>query len=99
MSQLNKQIRQIALWVMIFGLGLADLFLFIRGQFIWGIFWAIILSLVVIFEVYSYYFSKHKTTISNIWKKWDEKSPIWARPTLFLLWLGLTALIVHLAIY
>jgi len=98
-SELGKKIRKIALWIMIFGLGTADVLLFIKGQFIWGIFWAIILSLVAIFEIYAYFFSKEKTTISNVWKAWAQKSPFWAYTTLFLIWLGLTSLIVHLAIY
>ena len=84
---------------MILSLSAGDILLYLRGQVIWGIFWSLILLLVVIFEVWAYFFSKEKTTISNIWKAWAIKSPLWAYLTLGLLWAGLTALIVHLAVW
>lgn len=98
MSDIGKRVRQIALWVMCISLGVADALLFIRGQIVWGIFWAIILALVGIFEVYNFYILK-KSTISNVWKAWAQASPFWAYTTLFLLWFGLNALIVHLAVW
>ena len=99
MSDLGKRVRQIALIVMIAGLGVANLFLYLRGQIVWGIFWSLILLLVAGFELYSFYVSKAKTTISNVWKKWSQESPFWAYTTLALLCIGLNALIVHLAVW
>ena len=99
MSEIGKQVRLAALWVMIITLVAADIILYVVGQIIWGTFWTIILMLVAAYEIYAFYFSKHKTTISNIWKQWAMKSPITAYITLALLWIGLTALAVHLAVW
>ena len=76
---------------------IADALLFVRGQIIWGVFWAVITTLVIGFELWNFYVLK-KSTISNVWKKWAQESPWWAYTTLFFLWLGLNALILHLAL-
>ena len=99
MNEIGKQIRLAALWVMIIALVAADIILYIVGQFIWATFWTIILLLVAGYEIYAFYFSKHKTTISNIWKQWTIKSPVLAYSTLALIWIGLSALAVHLAVW
>ena len=99
MSEISKKIRLAALWVLIISLSLGDLLLYVKGQIIWGTFWSIILLLVVGYEIYAYFFSKHKTTISNIWKEWTIENPFFAYLTLGLIWLGLNALIVHLAFF
>lgn len=93
----GSKVRQIALWVMIISfIGLVTV-LFVRGQIIWGIVWVVIGSTVGIAELYSIFVSKDKKTISNMWKQWTQNSPFWAWTALALMFIGLNALIVHLA--
>lgn len=91
--------RTVALWIMMIGAAVADALLYWQGQIIWGVFWSIIILLVIGFEIYAYFFSKHKRTISNIWKAWAQTSPFWAYLTLFILWVSLSALCLHLAVW
>ena len=98
-NELGKKIRLIALWIMLITLISGNILLWVFQQFVWAIFLTIILLMVAVFEIYGIFFSPQKTTISNMWKQWAEKSPIWAYTTLTLLWVGLNALVVHLAFF
>lgn len=91
--------RTIALWVMILSVIAADTLLWINGQKEWAIFWVLITALVVVFELYGVFISKQKRTISNMWKAWAQEKPFWAYLTLGILWLGLSALCLHLAVW
>ena len=91
--------RTVALWVMIILAGTADAILYWQGQIVWGVFWSLIILLVICFEIYGFFFSPQKKTISNMWKEWAIKSPGWAYTTLALLWVALTALCIHLAVW
>ena len=99
MPETGKQIRLAALWVMLITLIGGNLLLWFQQQFLWAVFLTIILLMVAVFELYSVFVSKQKTTISNVWKQWAQQSPLWAYGTLTLLWIGLNALIVHLAFF
>ena len=89
--------RTIALWIMIVGAGIATGLLYWQGQVIWAIFWSCIICLVIGFEIFSY--ATKKKTISTIWKDWAIKSPKWAYTTLAILWVALSALCLHLAVW
>ena len=67
MSDLGSKIRTIGLVVMIVGAIVADVILFICGQWVWGAFWCCIILLVGVFEIVCYVIQKK--TISTVWKE------------------------------
>lgn len=89
--------RTIALWTMMIGAFVADGLLYWQGQTVWAIFWSCIICLVIGFEIFSY--ATKKKTISTIWKDWAIKDPKWAYITLGILWVALSALCLHLAVW
>jgi hypothetical protein len=91
--------RTVALWVMMICAGIATGLLWWQGQTVWAVFWSIIIGLVILFELYGILISKEKKTISNMWKAWAIKAPSWAYFTLALLYVSLTALCLHLAVW
>lgn len=95
-NELGKKIRLVALWVMLVTLIAGNLSLYANGQYVWALFLNIILLLVAAFEIYGYFISPQKMTISNMWKQWAKKSPVWSYATLIIIAIGLNALIVHL---
>jgi hypothetical protein len=91
--------RTVALWVMIVCAGIADVLLYLQGQIIWGTFWSVIILLVGGYELYAYFFSAHKKTISNIYRDFIKAHPFWGYGILVLLCVALNALILHLAVW
>lgn len=107
-------LRTVGLWTMLVGVSVADFFLYANAIaapmpikffiMVWAIFWSCIIALVVGFEIWGYFFSGKKLTISNMyreWQKWEKENNKfqWSRTCLAILWLAFTGLIVHLWFY
>jgi len=89
--------RTVALWLMIISVAIADFFLYLRQEFWWASFWSAVIILVIIYEVLCYVF--HRKTISTRYKDFIISNPFWGYTILFLLWLALNSLVLHLAVF
>jgi len=98
-NELGKQIRQISLWVLIICDALSMTILWFRGQMVWFTFLSAVTTLVIGYEIWGVLYSKEKTTISNMWKRWAKAEPFWAYTALLLMISAFVALGVHLAFF
>lgn len=99
MKTIGSIVRMIALWIMMLGAFAADIILYMNGQYVWGTFWTFIILLVIGYEVWGKFISKEKKTISNMWKDWTIKDPTMAYLVLGILYVSLSALCLHLAVW
>jgi type IV secretory pathway TrbF-like protein len=98
----NNIWRKVRLWGLV-GLIAGDvsmlLIMALAGQWIWFTTFSAITLIIVLAEIFSYFFTKEKITISTRYGLWIKESPVWALIALGCFLIAMISLAVHLVGY